>query len=65
MLKELKSFRWCQYFFIMLRANGAEGVYLVINDNLSRCCFVLFFLSSKERSRNLTLLMELSTDLKE
>ena len=50
-------------FFKMLKANGAEGVYLVMNGNLSSCCFVM---SSKERrSRNLTLLMELSTDLKE
>ena len=63
-LEEFKVFRWCQYFLIMSRANGAKGVNLVTNGNLSSF-FVFFFLSSKERSRNLTLLMDWSTDLKE
>ena len=64
-LKECKVCRWCQYFLIILRANGAEGVNLVTNGNLSSCFVVFIVLSSKERSRNLTLLMDWSTNLKE
>ena len=51
---------------MILRAEGAEGVNLVMNGNLPSCFFVfLFLLSSKERSRNLTRVMLLSTNLEE
>ena len=65
----LKKFRFCkydQYFLMILRAEGAEGVKLVMNGSLPSCFFIfLFLLSSKERSRNLTRFMLLSTNLEE
>ena len=41
-------------FLIILRAEEAEGVNLVINGSLLSG-FLIFFLSSRERSKNLTL----------
>ena len=50
---------------MILRAKGAEGVNLVMNGNLLNCFLIFLCLSSKDRSRNLTLLMLLLINLRE